>query len=308
MEVIYLNYFPNNDEEISLIKFIAKYQYLNTKDVPYFFSAKRYCRDRIKNLINKKLVRKSKQYLVLDKFGIEYCKLFNFEYNTLNTNQKYKQRLLRLSNIAAFYNNCPTVKFTPSFDLKDKDVFTLIARKYIGIFDINGIEYLAYQISDVHDDRYISSIIYDIQKERIYKNIIILTNNLSRINLQNFAFGANQVLVIEDTEEARENLKYLNSLNWEKAISTYFKNDIRLSEYNFCDYTNHKDKYISTFYFIDTEKINRLKCFLRENKNRNVIIICNKDIESNLRKELPNAHYISIDLKEYIDKERTYYD
>lgn len=303
-----MNYFPNNNEEISLIKFIAKYQYLNIKDVPYFFSAKRYSRNRIRSLIDKKLLRKSKQSLVLDNFGIEYSKLFGFEYNTLNTNPKHKERLLRLSNIAAFYNNSNTIKFIPSFALKDKDIITLAARRYIGVFDINGFEYLAYQITEIHDNRYITSIIYDIQKEQKYKNIIIFINDLSRINLQDFAFGINQILIIEDKEQSREMLNYLNSLNWQKVINTYFKNNIILSEYNFCDYTNHKDKFISTFYFIDTEKINRIKYFLRENENKNAIIICNKDIENDLKKELPYAKYISIDLTQYIDKERTYYD
>lgn len=303
-----MNYFPNNNEEISLIKFIAKYQYLNIKDASYFFSAKRYSRNRIKNLIDKKLLRKSKQSLVLDDFGIEYVKLFRFEYNTLNTNVKYKERLLRISNIAAFYSNSNTIKFTPSFSLKSKDIITFTARRYIGVFDINGFEYLAYQIVETHDNKYIYSIIYDIQKEQKYKNIIIFINSLSRINFQDFAFGTNQILIIEDTEESRKILNFLNSLNWQNVITTFFKNDVVLSEYSFCDYTNHKEKFISTFYFIDTEKINRIKYFLRENKNRNVIIICNKNIENYLKKEIPTAKYISIDLNQYIDKERTYYD
>lgn len=303
-----MNYFPSGAEENNLIKFIALYQYLHTTDAKYFFKSQHYYSKRIKHLVDKKLLRRLNLNLVLDEVGIDYAKFSKFEYNKINRNKKYVDRLVRLANIGAFYHNCNTVKFTPSFAIKDKSIFTTTGRRFVGIFDINGIEYLAYQISNEHDNRYITSVIYDIQKERTYKNIIIFTNDKTRININDFTFGKNQVIIIEDTLKNKEKLKYLNSINWDKVIYTYFKSNVLLSEYSFCDYTNHKDKYISTFYFIDTEKINRIQNFLRENKNKNAIIICNKDIEEDLKKELPNAKYIAIDLKPYIDKERIYYD
>ncbi len=303
-----MNYFPNGNEEIELIKFIALYHYLYVTDAKYFFKAQCYYRKRIKNLIDKGLLRKINLNLVLGELGIDYAKLFKFEYNKLNRNATYSERLIRVASIGAFYHNCNTVKFTPSFAIKDKSIFTTTGRRFIGILDINGIEYLAYQISKEHDNRYITSVIYDIQKERKYKNIIIFTNDTRRTILNDFTFGTNQVIISEDTIQNKEKLKYLNSINWDKVISHYFRSNVLLSEYNFCDYTNHKDKYISTFYFIDTEKINRIKCFLRENKNKNAIIICTKDIENELKRYLPSAKYILVDLKPYIDKERIYYD
>ena len=53
-------------------------------------------------------------------------------------------------------------------------MFTIKARRFIGILEINGIDYLTYHISEKHDKRYINSVIYDIQKEKKYKNIIML--------------------------------------------------------------------------------------------------------------------------------------
>lgn len=152
------------------------------------------------------------------------------------------------------------------------------------------------------------SVIYDIQKEQKYKNIIVLINDIKRINTQDFAFGNNQVLIIEDTEENRIKLKYLNSINWSKVVQDYYKNKAYIAEYNFCDYTDYKNKYISLFYFLDTEKINRIKYFLRENKNKNADIICTNQLKDILQKELPNANIVTINLEEYIDKERNYYD
>lgn len=113
-----MSYFPVNNDEISLIKFIAKYQYLNVKDAKYFFNSSRYYRNRIKALIDKKFLRKIKWTLV----------------------------------------------------------------------NINGFEYLTYQILEQHDNKYIESVAYDIQKEMKYGNFIILVNDINRINLDEFAF------------------------------------------------------------------------------------------------------------------------
>ena len=124
MEVINLNFFPNGEEEIALIKFVSQYQYLNTNDAKYFFKTVDYYKKRIKHLVDKKFIKRSKSYLILDELGIEYAKLLGFDYNPVNRNAKYKNRLLNLSNIGAFYHNCKTVKFTPSFSIKDKQTFT----------------------------------------------------------------------------------------------------------------------------------------------------------------------------------------
>ena len=303
-----MNYFPNGDEEISLIKFIAKYQYLDINDAKYFFSTQKYYKKRITGLVKKKYLRRIKATLVLDELGIEYIKLFNLEYTPLNRNQKYYSRLLYISNLGAFFNKADTVKFTPSFCIKDKEMFTIKARRFVGILEINRFDYLTYHISEEHDNRYLTSVIYDIQKEKKYKNIIVLINDKNRANIDDFSFGMNSVLLIEDNETNREKLKYLHSINCAKIIQEKYKNKMFISEYNFCDYTDYKNKYINMFYFLDTEKINRIKYFLRENEDKNVDIVCSKDLEDELKKELPNCNYCVVDLEEYIDKERNIYD
>lgn len=281
---------------------------MNANDAKYFFSTKKYYKKRITSLVEKKYLRRYKLYLILDELGIEYAKLFGFDYTPLNRNKKYFERLLYISNLGAFFHNCETVNFTPSFAIKDKEMLTSTARRFIGKLDINGIEYLTYHISEEHDNRYQMSVMYDIQKEFKYKNIIVLVNDIKRINIDEFAFGMNHVLVIEDNEENREKLKYLNSVNWNKAIREYYRNKVYLAEYNFCEYTDYKNKYISTFYFLDTEKINKIKYFLRENKNKNADIVCSLDLKPILQKNLPIANYVVVDLEKYIDKKRNVYD
>lgn len=303
-----MNYFPNSDEEKNLIKFIAKYQYLYVSDAKYFFSSKMYYRNRIRSLIEKQFLKKVKLYLVLGELGIEYAKLCNFEYNCLNRNVKYLPRLLYISNLAAFYHNCSTVTFIASFSIKDKEMFTITARRFVGILEINGIEYLTYYISKQHSNKYIYSVIYDIQKEKKYKNIIILVDNTVKLQISDFIFGMNQVLIIQDTIENREKLKYMNNVNLAKIIQVQYRNKIFLAEYNFCEYTDYKTKYINTFYFLDTEKINRIKYFLQENKNKNMTIICDSQIQKELQKELPTCNYDVVELENYIEKSHIVYD
>ena len=302
--------FPNGPEEISLLEFISKYQYLDVKDSKYFFNTQKYYKKRISNLVAKRYLKRTKSHhLVLDELGIEFAGLFKFEYNKLNRNVKYLPRLLYISKMAAFYYNCANVKFIPSFSMKNKEEFTITSRKFIGVLEINGMEYLTYHLTEEHNDKYLRLLIYDLQKEKTHKNIIILTNDENRIKINQFTFGMNQLLIVKDTEENREKLKYLHNVNWYNIIKAKYKrNDIYLSEYSFCEYTDYKNRYISTFYFFDTEKINRIKSFLKENKNKNADIFCNYEIKEMLVKELPNCNYFVVDLENYIDKEKFVYE
>lgn len=300
-----MNYFPNGDEEHELVKFIARYQYLKISDANKFFASKKYYRNRIKSLIDKKILRRIKWNLVLGDFGIEYVKQLNCDYNKLNRNKKYMERLLRISNFAAYYHNCKTIEFTPSFSIKNKECFTTTGRRFIGVLKINGYSYLTYYISHKNDNRYIASVMYDIEREMEYSNIIVLVDDINRMDILNFATGHNSALVIGDNEENREKLKYLNRIKWYKVIKKYFKEELVLSQYNFCDYTDGKSKYISYFQFVDVEKIWRIKSFLQENGNgkyKTATIFCGKDIENILRRKLPNAEYIVIDSEKHIDK------
>lgn len=70
---------------------------------------------------------------------------------------------------------------------------------------------------------------------------------------------------------------------------------------------NNKYKFINIFYLINTEKITRLKYFIRESSTKRAYIICNLELEVKLRKERPEANYCVIDFEKYIDKEQKYY-
>ena len=66
-----------------------------------------------------------------------------------------------------------------------------------------------------------------------------------------------------------------------------------------------KNKFISSFNFIDTEKINRIDIFLKNN-SKQVEIICTENIKEILKRELLGANYKVIDLDEFIEKRLEY--
>ena len=274
--------FPTDENEKELVKFIARYQYLASKDLQ-FFSNSTYYPKRITRLVKNSILKRYGKYLVLGENGYNYIEILGQKKVQRNYNKTYVERLKFISHLAALYHKYKFITFTPSFEIKDKTVFTESSRKYIGVLSMSGIKYLIYHISKKHSQKYISSVIYDLQKENQYKNVIVLINDINRINLRDFIFGLHSVILCEDTDESLEKLKYLNQVNWNKCIYTLYKKNVHLSEYNFCDYTDKNHKYISYFYFIDTEKVNRIDNFLKNNLSKKVDIICEENIFEFLR-------------------------
>ncbi len=299
--------FPTNENEIKLVQFIGRFQYISNKDIKYFFSDTYYPK-RIARLVNNNILRRYQKYLVLGDDGYNFMKILNQHTVPLVYQKKYADRLKFMSHLSALYNKDNQITFEPSFEIKDKTVFTESSRRYIGILNIFGTKYLTYHISKEHTQKYISSVIYDLQKETNYKNVIILIDNINRIDLRDFAFGLNSVIICNDNDTELQKLKYLHQLNWNKVIDKLYGNQIYLSEYTFCDYTDSRDKYITTFYFIDAEKINRIDTFLKNNAQKQADIICDDSIVKLLGKEIPTANYKVINLDKFIEKNIRIYD
>ena len=307
MVIIIKSIFPKNENEIELVKFIGRFQYLSSKDVKYFFNDTYYPK-RIAKLIKNNILRRYKKYLVLAENGQYFMKILGQKTTQLRYDKKYTDRLKFISHLAALYNKDTRISFIPSFEIKDKTAFTESSRKFIGILNIFGVKYLTYHISEEHTEKYIRSVIFDLQKETMYKNILILINDINRLNLRDFAFGFNSVIISNDTDEELENLKYIHQVNWPKMIHKLYKDTVHISEYNFCDYTNNKDKYITTFYLLDIEKINKIDVFLKSNSGKQVDIICGENIVKYLGKELPLANYKLINISDFIEKDIRVYD
>lgn len=254
------------------------------------------------------MLRRYKKYLVLGVYGHDFIKLKGMKSQSLVYQDKYADRLKFMSHLAALYNKDKYISFIPSFEMKDKEVFTETARKYIGILNIFGTKYLTYHISENHSKHYINSVIYDLQKEMKHKNVIVLVDDLSRIKISDFAFGLNSVIICKDSDDELNQLKYLHQINWKEIIEQEYNTKVNLSEYNFCEYVGENQKYFTSFFFIDGEKINRIDTFLRNNKNKKIDVVCNELIINYLGKEIPLSNFRIININDYIEKDINVYE
>ncbi len=285
--------------------FLYEYHFLKCSDAKFLFNTSEYYRRQISDLLNNDYIKKHRTgtYILSDN-GKRYLKSLGYDFSTkMAYSKKYIERQVLISYIAAVLFNNNNIKFIPSFKLKDKEIFTIKSRRYIGAIMINQKAYLTYYISQKQDKKYIDSVFFDIQKEQEYKNIIILTEDISKIDLNKFCYGLKEVLVIESSTDNLEKLGYINKVNWSQIMESLYRNQVYISEYNFCDYTDSKERFVSCFYFIDTEKINLLKYFLRENKDKKVDIVCGSLLLETLKRELPNQNYHTVDFAKFI-KER----
>ena len=74
--IIIKSIFPKNENEIELVKFIGRFQYLSIKDLKYFFNDTYYPK-RIARLIKNNILRKYKKYLVLAENEQYFMKIIN---------------------------------------------------------------------------------------------------------------------------------------------------------------------------------------------------------------------------------------
>ena len=171
--------------------FLYEYHFLKCCDAKFLFNTSEYYRRQISDLLNNDYIKKHKTgtYILSDN-GKRYLKSLGYDFSTkMAYSKKYIERQILISYIAAVLFYKTNVKFIPSFKLKDKEIFTIKSRRYIGSVVINKKEYLTYYISKRQDKKYIDSVFYDIQKEKEYKSIIIFTEDISKIDLSQFCFG-----------------------------------------------------------------------------------------------------------------------
>ena len=107
-----------NKNEIELVKFIGRFQYLSVKDAEYFFNDTYYPK-RIRNLIQKNIIRKYNKYLVLAENGYAFMKVLGQNTTPLRYDKKYTDRLKYISHLAAIYQKAEYIDFIPSIKIKE---------------------------------------------------------------------------------------------------------------------------------------------------------------------------------------------
>lgn len=272
--------------------FLAKYKLMYGSDCKMVYDTKDYHRKRLKVLEQEKYIRRvNRLYIKLDVKGTKMVKDFGYDYSFNCRKKEYIDRLNEIAKIAALTINS-NIEFVASWDLKDSNIYTQTSRKYLGKIKYHNKESLVYYISKEKQISYISQTINDIQKIMNYKNIIIFIENMNIFNeKQRFVFGKDSTLIINPTKFNLNLLKKLEKVDLYEIVKKIYSNkEILLSNWIKAEYMTNNREYIVVMPFIDTEKLNKLGMFYKNNPNvnRKIDIITLKENKEKICEILTN--------------------
>jgi len=280
--------------------FLAKYKMMLGSDCKKVYKTKDYHRKRLKVLEQEKYIRRvNRLYIKLDDKGTRMVKEFGYNYSFTCRKKKYIDRLNEIARIAALTIDS-NIEFIASWDLKDSSIYTQTSRKYIGKLKYQDKESIVYYISKEKHISYISQTINDIQKIMNYKNILIFIENMNILSeKQRFAFGKDSTIIINPTKDNLTIFKELEAFDFYEIVKKiYSDKEILLSNWKKAEYMTEDRVYIVVMPFIDTEKINRLRMFYKNNPkvNRKIDIITLKENKEKISEILTNkANIIELD-------------
>ena len=272
--------------------FLAKYKLMYGSDCKMVYNTKDYHRKRLKVLEQEKYIRRvNRLYIKLDVKGTKMVKDFGYDYSFNCRKKEYIDRLNEIAKVAALTINS-NIEFVASWDLKDSNIYTQTSRKYLGKIKYQNKESLVYYISKEKQISYISQTINDIQKIMNYKNILIFIENMNILNeKQRFVFGKDSTLLINPTKFNLNLLKKLEKVDFYEIVKKIYSNkEILLSNWIKAEYMTNNREYIVVMPFIDTEKLNKLGMFYKNNPNvnRKIDIITLKENKEKICEILTN--------------------
>ena len=276
-------------KDYEVLNFLLKYKMLKVEDATLIYKTKRYYRERINNLIYKKYVKRYKSFIVLDKEGRKVLGETGNNYIKNIKNEPYMERLKNIASIATLSIDS-SIKFIPSWEIKEKDKFTETARRYIGKIVIDNEEFLTYYISAKKEHIYIKQLIFDINKSINFDNIIIFVEDFNVIDKRysNLALGKDKTLIILNNNKNKEILRKYNSIYPYEILERLFDSEILVSDLDKADYLLEDGIYILYMPFIDTEKIEKINWYYEENSNtkRNINVVTLRQNEQKLKEIL----------------------
>ncbi len=260
-----------SQEDKEVIEYLAKYKIMLVEDTKLIYHSEWYHRKRIKRLIDEGYVKKYKFYYIeLDKEGRKVTGTTGKDYIKNKNNEAYMERLKQISHLATITIDSD-IEFNPSWKIKERQIYTDMARKYQGEMIIKNRKYLAYYISDKKETRYIHQLLYDINKVIEHDEIIIFVDSLEKITEEynHLVFGKKHTYIIINSKESRELIKRYDDIDFYELVKSIYgeEKQILISDWRMADYILKDNHYIINMLFIDTEKLNELKWFFQENTN-----------------------------------------
>lgn len=295
-------------EDEFLIRYLAEYKIMLVEDTKLIYHSEWYHRKKIKRLIEEGYVKKYKFYYIeLDKGGRKLVGATGRDYIKNKNNESYMERLKNISHLATMTIDSKII-FNPSWKIKQKEIYTDAARKYLGELVKNNKKYLVYYISSKKGTKYIHQLFYDINKVIDYNDIIIFVDSLENLKgeYEHLSFRKEHTYIIENSKENRNLIKKYDDIDFYELVKNVYgeEKQILLSDWRIADYLLLDNHYILNMIFIDTEKINELRWFFQENidTKKKIDIITLKENEEFIKGLAPiNSKVIGID-KEYLLK------
>ena len=282
--------------------FLSKYKMLKVEDARLIYKTKRYYRQRINRLIQNEYVKRYKSYIMIDKNGRKALGEVGSLYIKNIKNESYMERLKYIASIATITIDSD-VKFISSWDIKEKDQYTETARRYIGKIILDNKEYLTYYLAPKKAHVYIKQMLFDINKVPDDSEIIIFVENFNNLNKKysNLSFGKKNTFVILNSDENKNILKNYKKINVHELLENIYDREVMISDWNKADFLLDKNNYIIFMPFLNTEKIDNINWYYRQNNDsqRKVDIITFKENEEVIKRILDykcNIKYIEKDL------------
>ena len=217
-------------------------------------------------------------------------------------NEAYVERIKNIANIGILEVNSD-IKFIPSWDIKDKDIFTETTRRYIGLLTIDSKEYLSYYISSKKEQLYIKQLMFDIKKALKYDDIIIFVDRLDVISKKyhNLSFGKENTIIVLNDDYNKELLKKYYLQDTHEILENIYNKEIFISNWKLADYMLEDNTYIINMPFINTEKLERINWFFKENEGikRNIEIITTKSYKNKILEIINNNCTVKISDKNF---------
>lgn len=170
------------ERDVELLEFLAEYKTITLDNTRYIYGTKTYQEKRICHLVKEKyLTRLKHREITLGRKGKEFLTKIGTDIKVHCRNPNNIERLKVISDIASFTQFSNTMSFIPSWHLKDKNTPTQDSRRYLGLLTFDKNFYTIYSVYGKKDDKYITSLYYDLKKEREFYNSIIFTNDIEKI-------------------------------------------------------------------------------------------------------------------------------
>ena len=170
------------ERDIELLKFLAEYKTITLDNTRYIYGTKTYQEKRICKLVRDGYISRLKhREIALGKNGRIFLDEIGVKVKEHCRNPNNLERLKLISDIAAFTRFNDSNCFGASWNLKSRNNPTTDSRRYLGIMPFDGDIYNVYAVYGNKNDKYITSIYYDLKKEKEILFSIIFTNDIDKI-------------------------------------------------------------------------------------------------------------------------------